>query len=612
MQTTPGQIALNRLLPEDLRQPSHHINKKSIKKLLQQVADKYPDRFRDIAQEVMQLGHFSSQSSGNSLSLQSMIPSPEVEAELKALRSKVREITESDIDDATQDKEIIKLVSEASPKLREDLFEREKKAGNPLALQAESGSRGNANQLASLVIGDMLVQDHRDEVISTPILHGYAEGVEPAEFFAGSYGARKGVVDLKDATPKAGFLGKQLAQSSHRQVVTMKDCGTSNGITADTSEADNVGAVPARSVEGVNHDKPLSSRDLKSYDKDNITLRSPMTCEAPEGICSKCAGVRESGKLPEIGDNVGISSAQSVSEKVSQMTISSKHSGGVAGAGGPSKGGFDRINQLVQVPRNFKDAAPLAESDGTITNIREAPQGGKYVSIGETQHYVHPGQDVTVNPGQNVEAGDTLSNGIPNPAEVAKHKGIGEGRKYFLNAFKEALDASGQKVHRRNLETLSRSLVSHVRVTNDDGYGGYLPDDVVPYEQFRSHYEPREGSSAQKPRDAVGRYLERPSSHFSLGTRVTPSVAKKLEQEGMMEVQTHEDPPPFEPHMVRAMEQTSMDPNWITRMSGSYLQKGFLDALHRGSSADLQDTSYVPGLAQAKDFGKDLKTTGRY
>lgn len=605
--TTPGQLMLRRVLPEDMRQPSYDLDKKSIKKLLQELAERHPDRFKDVAHQIMKMGHFASQSTGLSIGLRDFLPPEEVENDLIKLRKRMEQLAEDPtLDNEAREKKAIAIVGKAAPELRQKLFDQAVKRNNRLALQAKSGARGNPSQLASLLIGDMLVQNHRDQTIGVPILHGYAEGLDPVEYFAGSYGARKGVVDLKDATPQAGYFGKTLSQASHRQVITMRDCGTRNGIETDSEDEENIGAVR------VGGDQPLTARDLASIDDKKITLRSPMTCEAPDGLCSKCAGARESGKLPDIGDNVGLPSAQSVSEKVSQMTISSKHSGGTVGAGGPSKGGFDRLNQLAQVPSNFRDAAPLVKEDGTVTAIKEAPQGGHYVSVGAEQYYVPAGQEVTVKAGQTLEAGDALSNGIPNPREVARHKGIGEGRRYFLEAFKEALSASGQKVHRRNLETLSRSLVNHVRITDPDGYAGYLPDDTVPYDTLRAQYQPREGASARKPQNAIGQYLERPALHYSLGTRVTPSVAKRLQDAGMMEVQTHPDPPPFEPQMVRAVESATRDPNWLTRMSGSYLSKGFLDATHRGMSAPLQDTSYVPGLVQASDFGSALKTTGKY
>jgi DNA-directed RNA polymerase subunit beta' len=93
---------------------------------------------------------------------------------------------------------------------------------NPFAIQVKSGSRGNSDQLKQLVVGDMLVKDHRDRVIPVPVLHGYAHGVDPAEYWAASYGARRGSISTKFATQDAGFFGKQLVMTTHRLVVSDK------------------------------------------------------------------------------------------------------------------------------------------------------------------------------------------------------------------------------------------------------------------------------------------------------------------------------------------------------------------------------------------------------
>jgi hypothetical protein len=77
-------------------------------------------------------------------------------------------------------------------------------------------------------------------------------------------------------------------------------------------------------------------------------------------------------------------------------------------------------------------------------------------------------------------------------------------------------------------------------------------------------------------------------------------------------VVAHPDAPVFEPVAVRAMETSMRSPDWQVRLGGSYLQKGLLEAAHRGRSSDLSTTSYVPPLLKAVDFGKELRTTGKY
>jgi DNA-directed RNA polymerase beta' subunit len=120
------------------------------------------------------------------------------------------------------------------------------KDGNQLALQVSSGSRGNKTNLRQLMLGDMLVQDHRGRTIPVPILHGYGAGLDPVEYWAGSYGARQGTASTKFATRDAGDLGKQLATIAHRLVVSEKDCNSLNGMPVKGGDSDNVGAVLAQ------------------------------------------------------------------------------------------------------------------------------------------------------------------------------------------------------------------------------------------------------------------------------------------------------------------------------------------------------------------------------
>jgi hypothetical protein len=85
-----------------------------------------------------------------------------------------------------------------------------------------------------------------------------------------------------------------------------------------------------------------------------------------------------------------------------------------------------------------------------------------------------------------------------------------------------------------------------------------------------------------------------------------------LKKHGVKDVRVHDDPPPFQPEMTRAMAQMSITPDWQQRLGGSYLQRGLLEAVHRGRSADIASESYIPGMARGKAFGEELKTKGIY
>jgi len=283
------------------------------------------------------------------------------------------------------------------------------------------------------------------------------------------------------------------------------------------------------------------------------------------------------------------------------VSNSAKHSGGVAGSE-KAVSGFDYINQLIQVPKKFKGGAAHAQVDGIVSRIEEAPAGGKYVVINNEKHYVGPDFSLKVKRGDEIEAGDVLSEGIPNPSEVVRHKGVGEGRRYFTQAFRQAMHEAGIHASRRNVELLGRGLIDHVRMT--DEYDQYVPDDVVPYSALEHRWQPREGSRRVPYKQAVGKYLERPVLHYTIGTKIRKSMLKDFEDFGVEELETHDEPPPFEPEMIRGMYSVQHDPDWMTRMYGSGQKKSLLSAVHRGGTSDELGTSFVPGLARGVDFGR--------
>lgn len=613
MKTTVGQILINESLPEPLRDYERPLDRKTVHQLLRTVAQHYPEQYNDVTYALMNVGANAATIAGApaSISLDSMRAGLKAGQLRRDLRQKIDEILQTPgLNQQQRDFKIVKLVDRMAPIIREVNMAEATKAGNSLAIQVQSGARGNPSQFSSLNIGDLLVQDHRDQPIPVPLVNSYAEGVDPVEYWAGSYGARKGTVDTKFATPKGGFLAKQLALASHRLLVTEDDCGTANGIPVEGNDADNVGGVLARSYGAYRAGTVVTPKIGKKLPKRVVLMRSPMTCQAKGGVCAKCVGVRERGDFPEIGDNVGVAAAQAISEPVSQSALSSKHSGGIVGAG-PTAAGFDAINQLVQVPKTFRDGATVATESGRVEKIESAPQGGTFITVGGRRHYVAAGLDPLVAKGDAVEAGDVLSQGLPNPSEIVHHKGIGAGRWHFMKIFRDTLKASKISANRRNIELLSRGLINHAKILDADGIPDALPDDVMEFDSITRGYTPRAGTRVLHPKRAVGRYLEKPVMQYSIGTRVTPRIAAEMKQFGVPSVHAHDDQPNFQPEMVRAMDTLMYSPDWMVRLGGFQLKKSLLESVHRGRASKEHQESFLPSLAKGVEFGKG-KTKAEY
>jgi hypothetical protein len=242
--------------------------------------------------------------------------------------------------------------------------------------------------------------------------------------------------------------------------------------------------------------------------------------------------------------------------------------------------------------------------DGKVTAIDVAPAGGQFVYVNNTKHYVAPGFGLTVKLGDTVEAGDVISEGIPNPSKIVEHKGIGEGRRYFTDLFTKTYRETGQPVHRRNVELIARGLINHVEFDDIDEEENYLPGDTVPYNRVEKNWKPRPGTQRLKAKAALGMYLEKPVLHYSIGTPIRPSMLKDLTDFGVEEVEAHSAPPPWHPVMIRGMDNTMHDPDWMVRFLGSNQKRSLLSAVHRGGTSDTQGTSFVPALVEGLQFGR--------
>ena len=610
MRVTVGQILINEALPPELRDYNRVLDKKGLKGLLRQVYEHAPEHYRETVKKLTDIGADVALNEAHSISVASLQPSKEKHSIVKKMKAAAQMAYARNVIGGEEEAQqaMVAAMKPFVEELKTAVFAKAVEEGNPLALQISSGARGNPGSLNSLIGADVLYVDGKDRPIPLPVTNSYSEGLSPAEYWAGSYGARKGTVDTKQSTAKAGFFGKQISQAAHRLVVTSPDCKTELGVPVETSDKDSIGALMAQGQGNIERNEALTTRGLtklKNSGVKEILVRSPLTCQATQGVCSKCSGIRDRGRLPDVGDHIGLNAAQALSERISQGSLSSKHTGGVIG-GAQAVTGFDLVNQLIQVPAAFKGGAAIANLDGHVSDITEAPQGGTYINIGQEKHWVPPDLKLKVKVGSVVEAGDVLSEGIPSPAQIVAHKGIGEGRRYFTQQFANAFRDGGMQVNRRNVELVARGLINHVRIIDEDASSVTVPDDLVDYDSLVSKYEPRMGTKPSKPNLALGKYLEKPALHYSIGTRITPSVVKRLQQHKIDSVLTHVDEPSFQPEMRRAMEAMTASPDWQERMGGFYLGRGFQQAVHKGLGSTTESTSYIPRVAQGKPlFGAE-------
>lgn len=222
---------------------------------------------------------------------------------------------------------------------------------NPVFLMAHSGARGGVEQIRQLAGMRGLMAKPSGEIIETPIKANFREGLSVLEYFSSTHGARKGLADTALKTADSGYLTRKLADVAQNVVITMEDCGTTLGITkgviyrGEQVEVRLATAINGR-VSRQNIVNPVTdevvvresqmitpeiARKIEEMGLEKIQVRSPMTCDAPLGVCRCCYGMDMStGDMVEEGMAVGIIAAQSIGEPGTQLTMRTFHIGGVA------------------------------------------------------------------------------------------------------------------------------------------------------------------------------------------------------------------------------------------------------------------------------------------
>lgn len=989
------QLLVNSHLPEDLRDYNRPLDSKGIGKLMATIGKEHPDDYERVSKAISDIGRNASYAQGETLHIGDLLPVIDRDAILADMREELKASRREDPKNFEENR--LKIWQKYSDKIEKDTMKAALARGNNLAYSVASGARGKPPQLKAMISTPGLYTDYKDNVIPLFITQSFADGLRPAEFLAGAFGARKSVISTKSATARGGDFSKQMVQVGANTVVTSHDCKTNRGVLLPVDDGSMRGRILATETAGIPAGTMVDKRIMQKFAKDGlkqVVVRSAMTCDAHEGVCAKCiGGFYNGGKLPHIGDAVGITAAQALGEPVTQgalnclaegtlvrmadysvrrieevelgewvigadlqgntfpvevtgvwdqgmqpahaytykmaptkqelevvctpihellqctnysnakaeelnwksrklpaglragkpaavlpkahavsggitepfakvlgfwmgdgirtsqqgslliscactktiadlqdylgldfkinkcpasfdwritqmnanaerlsgsglrhpikkavarmgwhglcchektvpveiwtwdqesvadfiagfvaadgsvyrnkdlapgiafsstsrpmleclkellavrfcvystnittigrascdsvrrhdqwqftitrrdqvakfskefshripgfkgtklveflgeapashfghlpfykaprvkdtpvgmvhcwdLTVNhpdalfvlasglivsnTKHQGGMA-KGQREYAGFDVINQIAQSPETFPDRAAVSELDGTVQEVQEAPQGGNYVVVDNHRHYVPQGYAVTVQPGDKVEAGDQLSDGIVDPGDIVRLKGLGEGRKFFAHRLKKAMDDSGMPNDLRNTEILARAAIDHMVVEDPEGIGPYMPDDVISYNTLQRQYVPPAETKRMKLAQAQNKYLQVPLLHYSIGTRITPKVIGTLSEAGIDEGHVSDEAPAMYPEMSRLRTAAHNNPDWLASMHTSYLKDQLNQAAVRGATTDVKENlHFAPRLAIGTGFGKNVHQTGKF
>jgi DNA-directed RNA polymerase subunit beta' len=371
--TTPGRLRLGNIMPLNAKAPFDLVNRLLRKKDVQSVIDtvyRYCGQKESVifCDQIMGLGFKEAFRAGISFGKDDMLIPDTKWPIVNEVRDQVKEFEQQYMDGLiTQGEKYNKVVdawSKCSDKVAADMMSSisavhydangAEKEPNSVYMMSHSGARGSPAQMKQLGGMRGLMAKPSGEIIETPIISNFKEGLTVLEYFNSTHGARKGLADTALKTANSGYLTRRLVDVAQDCIVRSHDCGTERAITADVAVNDGevvqslaervLGRVAADDIVVVATGEVLVARgeliDERRADLIHqagilsARIRSPLTCEAEEGVCAMCYGRDLArGTLVNQGEAVGIIAAQSIGEPGTQLTMRTFHIGGIAQGG---------------------------------------------------------------------------------------------------------------------------------------------------------------------------------------------------------------------------------------------------------------------------------------
>ena len=387
-------------------------------------------------------------------------------------------------------------------------------AHNPIFMMADSGARCSMAQIRQLAGMRGLIANTSGRTIEIPIRANYREGLNILEYFIAGKGARKGLADTALRTADSGYLTRRLVDVSQDVIIREDDCGATQGIVvSDIREGNEMIEKLAERLEGrfavhdivhpetgevlVRADHMMTAGDAqKVVDAgiEKVEIRSVLCCQAKHGVCAKCYGANlANGNLVEVGEAVGIIAAQSIGEPGTQLTMRTFHTGGIASAEDITQG-LPRVEELFESrrPKNLAimtEIAGKASIDDTKKNRHVVVQGVDENGAPTEKSYLIPfGQRVRISDGDELEAGDLITEGFAYPQDILAIKGPIAVQNYLISEVQKVYRLQGVDICDKHIEVIVLQMMRKVRV-EDAGSTNLIEGSTVDKADFRDANE---------------------------------------------------------------------------------------------------------------------------
>jgi len=504
METTVGRIIFNSAMPPDEPFVNHTLDRKSIITLIDDCYKVHGmETTVEMLDKIKDLGFHYATQTGLTIGIEDLVTPPSKASLIDETKKRVAEIENlyktGSISDNERYNMVIDTWTQTTELVEKGMLEKmstDDQGFNPVYMMSDSGARGSKTQIRQLAGMRGLMDKPKKqftggvgEIIETPIIANFREGLTVLEYFISTHGARKGLADTALKTADAGYLTRRLVDVAHDLIVTEEDCGTVMGINVTALKDENDDTIePLRdrilgrfvlddvfdplSKKIIQPNNTLVDEDSAQKIEDagltSIRIRSVLTCESRRGVCAQCYGRNlATGRKVDIGDAIGVIAAQSIGEPGTQLTLQTFHVGGTAS-------------------RIVEQSHTISRGPGKVaySHLRTITKGGKQIVISRNGEmyitdeegrplFTYPvpyGTFLAVKEGQMVEKGDLLFEWDPYAEPIITDiPGVIHYQDLIENStIREELDTSG-KIQLVVTESRDRTLQPTITVEKKDG-----------------------------------------------------------------------------------------------------------------------------------------------
>lgn len=465
LDTTPGRVIFNQILPKEMQFKNETLTKKKIASIVDECLNKFgTTQTVEVLDNLKKAGFEYATKSGLTIGIDDMKSPVNKEKIWNEGLKEVIEINRAHkaglISETERYNKVIDTWTKVTMEIEEELIkelEQDKDRFNPLYMMVESGARGSRNQ-ANQICGlrGLMSKPQRKasavQIIETPIKSSCKEGLSVLEYFISTHGARKGLADTALKTADAGYLTRRLVDVAQNVTITIEDCNTIMGQEISAlKEGEKIVEPLSERIAGrvalIDIIDPITNKliiqagneitdeianQIEKSGIEKVKVRSILTCEAPVGLCAKCYGRNlATGRMVELGEAVGIMAAQSIGEPGTQLTLRTFHGGGAALRIAES------TTRLADFPGEviFEKISSVEKPDGTLVTLNDKGRIIIKEKNRKLTYNIPIGATIYVREKQHVQEGEILFEwdpySIPIVAQIGgkvKYKDIIQGK----------------------------------------------------------------------------------------------------------------------------------------------------------------------------------------